>query len=210
MSNLFSLEGNIGAGKSSILECIGKMCPDIITCSEPINEWNKVTTNAGVPLLEAFYTDQKTFAFPFQLNVLLSRFKQLQTTRCLYPNSPILQERSFLGDFDTFVSTLASYGHLSQVETQTYLSFFEYFKSQTPVPIFFFIDTPATICLERIKTRARAGEEEIKLEYLQRLSVSLHILMTAFWSRSFILDGTKPTAILAQEIINIIRETTSD
>lgn len=208
MSLLFSVEGNIGAGKSTVLEILRKIAPDVITCPEPIDLWNKITTEEGVPMLEAFYADQKTYAFPFQMNVLISRFEQLHTTQRLYPNSPIIQERSFLGDFDTFVSTLISYGYFNQVQTQTYLKLFEHFKSQSPTPIFFFIDTPSKVCYDRIKARARSGEEEISLEYLHKLGESLSYLMAAFFERSYILDGTKPASILAQEILAIIRENT--
>lgn len=205
MSKIFSIEGNIGAGKSTILEYVQTMAPEYLICPEPLDEWAELKTDNGDTLLEAFYKDQKTHAFTFQISVLVSRYKQLQTNRHLFPNRVLIQERSFLGDFDTFVSTLASYGYFTRAQLQVYLNVFNLFKKQTPAPIFFFVDTPSEVCLERIGQRGRSGEEHITLSYLQDLRSGIYLLLSGFPDRVYILDGMKTPRELASEMVEIIK-----
>ena len=207
MEQLFSIEGNIGAGKSTVLELIREMAPTLVTCPEPLDEWAEIKTESGDTILEAFYKDQKTHAFTFQTAVLLSKYKQLLEYRQLFPNAKIVQERSFLGDFDTFVRTLDHCGHFNRLQLQVYINLFKHFKAQTPVPVFFLIDTPPSICYERIQQRARPGEQAITLQYLQSLHHNIYLLLCEFVARVHILDGLKPPRELAAEIIAIINQT---
>ena len=68
---IFSIEGNIGSGKSTIIERLKERYPQFIYLPEPVDEWNKIKDNSGVTILEKFYNDKKRYSFSFQMMVSL-------------------------------------------------------------------------------------------------------------------------------------------
>ena len=61
----YSIDGIIGAGKSTVLKLLRQ---NNICLEEPVADWGE--------LLENFYEDINRYAYPFQLQVLLSQKKQ--------------------------------------------------------------------------------------------------------------------------------------
>ena len=55
---VFSIEGNIGAGKSTILRLISASFNDVEFIEEPVKEWQNL---GGENLLDAFYKDPKRY-----------------------------------------------------------------------------------------------------------------------------------------------------
>ena len=51
---IYSIEGNIGAGKTTILKLIGKTFDDVEFVEEPVSQWQNL---GGMNLLEKFYED---------------------------------------------------------------------------------------------------------------------------------------------------------
>jgi deoxyadenosine/deoxycytidine kinase len=63
-------------------------------------------------------------------------------------------------------------GDIDALEMTLYQTWFDAFKDQVPaVTAFLHVDTPVTVCHERINLRARHGEEgaAIPIEYLDQL-----------------------------------------
>ena len=60
--------GNIGSGKSSILDRIQKF-GDMVVEDEPMEKWENVNK---MNLLQTFYEDKKRWSFAFQTKVLLT------------------------------------------------------------------------------------------------------------------------------------------
>ena len=66
MSFIFSIEGNIGSGKSTLVENLKEKLPllngkQIIYVSEPVNEWSTIKDEEGETILEKFYANQEKY-----------------------------------------------------------------------------------------------------------------------------------------------------
>ena len=78
---IISIEGNIGSGKTTLLKNLReyyKNNDNIIFLDEPLNEWNKITDENGITILEKFYMDQKKYAFSFQMMAYITRLAILR------------------------------------------------------------------------------------------------------------------------------------
>ena len=71
---IYALEGNIGAGKTTILKIIGKHFKDVEFVEEPVKQWQNL---GGMNLLDAFYTDPKRWGFSFEFFSMLTKIKAL-------------------------------------------------------------------------------------------------------------------------------------
>ena len=71
---IFALEGNIGAGKTTILKIIGERFKDVEFVEEPVKEWQEL---GGMNLLDYFYTDPKRWGFSFEFFSILTKTKAL-------------------------------------------------------------------------------------------------------------------------------------
>ena len=80
---IFSIDGNIGSGKSTIvrqLKILLEHDQNIIFLEEPVNEWSEIKSNDGTTILEKFYTNQDKYAFSFQMMAYISRLAPYEKT----------------------------------------------------------------------------------------------------------------------------------
>jgi deoxycitidine kinase/deoxyguanosine kinase len=64
---IISLEGNVGAGKSTLFNLIQKTFPDAYYLREPLEAWQAINNNPELNILEKYYTDINRWAFTFQI-----------------------------------------------------------------------------------------------------------------------------------------------
>ena len=79
-SKIYSIEGNIGSGKSTIIKILKehfKSNDNIIFLLEPVDEWNTICDNDKT-ILEKYYENKKQYAFSFQMMAYISRLSQLK------------------------------------------------------------------------------------------------------------------------------------
>lgn len=69
--------GNIGAGKSSLIEALKVRHSDWIFIAEPVSVWTEIKNEKEESLLEVYYKDRKRWSYTFQSCALLSRFQNL-------------------------------------------------------------------------------------------------------------------------------------
>ena len=77
---LISLEGNIGAGKSTFFNILKDHFandPTVLFLPEPLDIWETVQDENGKGMLVKFYEEPKKYCFAFQMLVLYSRYKLL-------------------------------------------------------------------------------------------------------------------------------------
>ena len=92
---LISIEGNIGAGKSTILSNIKSQRPTYNFIKEPLDVWKSLqnfdpTTQTNKNLLQLYYEDPHRWAYTFQHASLLSRFNAIESSiRHAHINSKI-------------------------------------------------------------------------------------------------------------------------
>jgi deoxyadenosine/deoxycytidine kinase len=184
--SIISIEGNIGSGKSTLLRKIQYWAKEnsyshIYFALEPVDDWNKIRDNNGETILSKFYKDQKKYAFPFQMMAFITRYNKIQelideitenqkksNVFGLMEKSIIITERCLYTDKYVFAKMLYDDDKIDEVNYQIYNSWFETFAKKIPISEVIYINTPYTICDERIKNRNRAGESSIPMDYLTR------------------------------------------
>ena len=171
-----SVEGNIGSGKTTLVnkieEIVGKNSfnKKIIVLREPVDMWSKVyNTETGENILQAFYRDSKTFAFPFQTLVFNTRLTEYKRIIRENPDCDIIFcERSLESDSNIFAKMLFDDGLIDNMSYQVYRHLYDDSKTEFPVDKVLFMDVDPRICDSRIKQRGRVGEESIPLNYLEK------------------------------------------
>jgi len=170
-TRIFSIDGNIGSGKSTLLNHLKehyKNDSNIVFADEPVSEWESIRDSTGVTMLQKFYTDQKTYSFPFQMMAYISRLDILRKIVKSTPNVIIITERSLHTDRLVFAKMLFDSGLIEDVNYQIYLKWFDTFIEDYPISGVVYVKTDPQICFDRIKQRSRTGESEIPVEYLTK------------------------------------------
>ena len=169
------LEGNIGSGKSTLInflqEYIFKHKIDADVILEPVDEWEQTQDSQGKNILQHYYQDAKKYGFPFQINALLSRVKKITETIQNSKKTVHFVERSIFTDKNVFLETNYQNGNITEIEYVIYQQWFQWIVDNyrlQPDGIAF-LNTNTSVCYERIKERSRCGEEAIPLEYLNIL-----------------------------------------
>ena len=77
------IEGNIGTGKTTLLEIIKTYFPNKnnTVIYEPVDQWKLVKDEHGVNLLDKFYSDIQKWSFAFQMNSFISRIHRVMEQR---------------------------------------------------------------------------------------------------------------------------------
>ena len=168
MVKIFSIEGNIGSGKSTLIEVLKATATKsyIIFMKEPVDIWNTIKDEAGETMLSKFYKDQDTYAFSFQMMAYISRISKLRNIIRKYPNATIITERSVFTDKNVFAQMLYDDTKIESVNYQIYLKWFDEFIQDIPLTGIIYVRASPEKCFERVQKRSREGET-ISLEYLK-------------------------------------------
>lgn len=167
MVYLFSIEGNIGSGKSTLVNKLRKFYKNtthIYFLDEPVNEWLDIKDEQGVNILTRFYEDTKKYAFSFQMIAYITRIKMLREAIRENPNSILITERCVFTDRNVFAKMLHDDGMISKLDYEIYTRWFNEFVEINDIHIIY-VNTKPEKCLERIIKRGRQGET-IPLDYL--------------------------------------------
>jgi len=161
---LFSIEGNIGSGKSTLIKKLKDLGKNVMYLPEPVDIWNTITDSSGVTIIEKYYSDQKKYAFSFQMMAFITRIKQIKD----FENEDIivLTERCVYTDREIFAKMLYHSSKIEEIEYCIYLKWFDYFVKDINLCGIIYLRVEPDICLERINIRSRKGEN-IPLEYLE-------------------------------------------
>ena len=159
---IFSIEGNIGSGKSTLINNLKKNNINLIYLPEPVDLWNEIKDSNGVTIIEKYYQDQKRYAFPFQMMAYISRVSQIRQK--FETDAIILTERCVFTDREIFAKMLYDDKKIEEIEYAIYLRWFDEFRCNLDGIIY--LKTIPETCFNRIKIRSRPGED-IPLSYLQ-------------------------------------------
>jgi deoxyadenosine/deoxycytidine kinase len=173
---IVSIEGNIGAGKTTLFNELKQKYADNSYCifiKEPIDEWTmKIKDQNNCSILQKFYVNQEAYSFPFQITALTSRLSVLRSAIHTVSKSPdkhyvIFTERSLQTDKKVFATMLRDQGKMEDICFQIYLNLFNEFALQYTTNYTIYVKTEPKICYNRIHSRARSGEESIPIIYLE-------------------------------------------
>jgi len=168
-----SIEGNIGAGKSTIVNLLKEKFSnnsEIIFLEEPISEWNDIKDLEGKTILTKFYEDQKSYSFSFQMMAYISRLNMIKNIIKQNKYKIIITERCLNTDRYVFAKMLYDSKNINEIEYNIYLKWFNSFLDIYPEDTLnkiIYLKTSPEICYSRVNKRNRTGENNISLEYLQ-------------------------------------------
>lgn len=170
---ILSIEGNIGSGKSTFVQHLkdhfAKEFPDqirICFLQEPVDEWNQIRDSTGKTIIECYYEDQQAYAFTFQMMAYITRLNRIK--EALSENYDIIiMERSLQTDRLVFAQMLKDEAKISDIEFAVYTKWFDSFQRDIPPCHTIYLRTTPEIALERVRRRAREGED-IPLDYLAK------------------------------------------
>lgn len=199
---LVSIEGNIGSGKSTIVNYLKTLNKNIIFVDEPVEEWLQIKDKNGDNALECFYKDQKKNAFCFQILAYITRLKKL--LEHINSNNIIITERSIETDRNVFAKMLYEDGLLSSFEWETYNYWFDTFKNASKVSMIIYIKTSPTKCMERINIRNRTEESSIKYEYLDKCDKYHNEWLAENNHNIKIIDGHDTIHNIREKVVKII------
>ena len=169
-TKIISIEGNIGSGKSTLVEALRTNFANnknICFLQEPVDIWNTIKDKKGNTMLSKFYGDTTKYAFAFQMMAYISRLSMLK--EALKKNyEVIVVERSMFTDKMVFAKMLYDDGLIEHDEYQIYNKWFDEFIDDNKLTGIIYVKAEPSVCNDRVKIRAREGEDSIPLDYLQK------------------------------------------
>ena len=162
---IICIEGNIGAGKSSLLRELEEKGYQVFT--EDLDKWGFFLTN--------FYDNPSRWSFTLQVAILNSCAQNYAQMRQMCKTHQfIFVERSMESSL-VFAQNAFKRGYLTLQELNVIEELYERLK-WTP-DYRFYLDTPVDVCFQRIHKRGRPCEKNITKEYLQEIAkghVNIH------------------------------------
>ena len=154
--NYLVIEGNIGAGKTSLARKI----------ADDTNSKLVLEQFAENPFLPKFYKDPDRYAFPVELAFLADRYQQLKTE--IAPRD--LFQTKTVSDYYFIKSLIFSKNTLKEDEYRLYKQLFDIIQQQLPLPdLYVYLHVNADNLLRNIKRRGRDYENEIEKSYLTQI-----------------------------------------
>lgn len=154
--NYIAIEGNIGAGKTSLSNMI----------SEDFNAKLILERFAENPFLPKFYKDKERFAFPLEMSFLADRYHQLSDDLAQLD----LFKNFVISDYYIFKSLIFAQITLQKDEYVLYRKMFDLmYKEITKPDLYVYLYQNTERLLENIKKRGRDYEQNIEAEYLQKI-----------------------------------------
>lgn len=150
------IEGNIGAGKTSLTHELGKALQRKIILEEFENN----------PFLVDFYKEPEKYALSLELHFLYTRIKQLNEVQSIIKT----QENRVVADYNIEKCLLYAQMNLKESDYIEYQKKFNELTINLIQPDFFiYLDAGLERLLQQIKQRGRSYEKGIKVDYLLNL-----------------------------------------
>ena len=154
--NYIAIEGNIGAGKTSL----AKMMSDEFNAKIILERF------ADNPFLPKFYEDKDRFAFPLEMSFLADRYQQLS-----YDLAQLDLFKNFIvSDYYIFKSLIFAQITLQKDEYALYRRMFDLMYNEITKPdLYVYLYQNTDRLLQNIKKRGRDYEQNIEAGYLQKI-----------------------------------------
>jgi deoxyadenosine/deoxycytidine kinase len=173
-----TIEGNIGAGKTTLAHMMAKHFNAKLILEE----------FADNPFLPKFYEKPQQYAFPLELFFMAERYKQLKDmlqTQDLFTDVVI-------SDYLFVKSLLFAKINLLEEEFNLYQKLFDIINPQLVQPdLLIFLNSPVTQLQRNIKKRNRSYEQQIEDDYLLRVHNMYTQYLKQHAVRTLMIDTTK-------------------
>lgn len=169
MEKFIVVAGNIGAGKTTLVEILSNRL-GFSPFYEP-HEQN--------PYLADFYEDMESWSFHSQVYFLTRRLKIHK--ELLLAQGSVVQDRSVYEDAEIFARNLFLQGDLSTRDYEVYQDLYQNLASLLPPPnLMVYLRASVDTLMQRIAKRGREYEAGISRAYLARLNNLYEDWMNAF------------------------------
>ena len=159
MSRFVAVAGNIGVGKSTLVELLAERM-----------HWTPFfEPQSQNPYLADFYQDMQEWSFQSQIFFLSRRFRAHRDISD-HPG-PAVQDRSVYEDAEIFAHNLFLERNMSDRDYRTYRDLYEVLTRFLPPPdLVVYLRASVDTLVDRIAMRGRDYEKAIQPEYLTRLN----------------------------------------
>lgn len=177
--HFLAIEGNIGAGKTTLARKIG----------EDFNVKNLLEGFADNPFLPKFYKNPARYALPLEMSFLADRYSQLSDDT----NQPDLFSPFIVSDYYLFKSLIFAQVTLEADEFRLYKSIFSIMHSQAQKPdLYIYLHQSTDQLLKNIQKRGRSYEADIQANYLADINKGYYEFMKTLPSENtLIIDMTE-------------------
>ncbi|WP_440880144.1 2-amino-4-hydroxy-6-hydroxymethyldihydropteridine diphosphokinase [Tenacibaculum sp. C7A-26P2] len=154
--NYIAIEGNIGAGKTSLTNMM----------ADEFNAKIVLERFADNPFLPKFYNDNERYAFPLEMSFLADRYQQLSDDLAQFD----LFKNFIVSDYYIFKSLIFAQITLQNDEYKLYRKMFNMiYKEITKPDLYIYLYQNTDRLLQNIKKRGRDYEQNIESSYLQKI-----------------------------------------
>ncbi len=155
--NYIAIEGNIGAGKTSLATKI----------SRDYNAKLILERFADNPFLPKFYKEPERYAFTLEMSFLADRYQQISDDLAQFD----LFKEFIVSDYDVFKSLIFSKITLPEDEFRLYRKlFYQVYKDISKPDLYVYLYQNTERLQANIKKRGRNYEQEIENEYLDKIN----------------------------------------
>jgi deoxyadenosine/deoxycytidine kinase len=186
------IEGNIGGGKSTVLNMISQRTRIPIFLEPVDTEWKQG--------LEYFYNDNSRWGFTFNLNVLMTYNKWSNN------NFKAVYERCPLSSKEVFSKLQYDSGMMTKYENDMYQELYEKLAWEPDVIIY--IKTPSIVCYHRMISRARECETNVPITYLNQVDEKYEDLCKLIKDKNniklFTINGDQNIEQVYEDVMKVI------
>lgn len=181
-----TIEGNIGAGKTSLATRL----------AEKHNARLVLEEFAENPFLEPFYKNPERYAFPLELSFVAERFSQLKQE---LSNRDLFQSL-VISDYFIQKSYIFAKANLNADEFGLFMQLFKIIETNLPKPeLLAYLYLPTERLQENIRKRGRSYEQEISDQYLQSIEKSYFAFMRQHRKMRVVIIDTSDVDFVGSE-----------
>lgn len=191
--NFVTIEGNIGAGKTTLANILSKQYNARLILEE----------FADNPFLPKFYENPDQYAFPVELFFMAERYKQLKD---LLQTKDMFQSIT-ISDYLFTKCLLFAKVNLQNDEFRLYQKLFDIINPQIVQPeILIYLHTPVNRLKENIKKRNREYEQNIPNDYLFQLQETYTQYIRQHNIKTLFVDASNADFLGNPEHVRIITD----
>lgn len=188
-----TIEGNIGAGKTTLANLLAKKLNARLILEE----------FADNPFLAKFYENPSQYAFPVELFFMAERYKQQKDL----VNQQDLFQNITISDYLFTKCLLFAKVNLPDDEFRLYQRLFEIIHQQLTQPeLLIYLHSPVTKLQENIRKRNRPYEQNIPNDYLYNIQETYTHYIRQHNMKTLFIDVTHADFLENESHLNIVLE----
>ncbi|HNP22285.1 MAG TPA: deoxynucleoside kinase [Panacibacter sp.] len=189
--HFIAIEGNIGAGKTTLAHLLSKKLNARLILEE----------FADNPFLPKFYENPSQYAFPLELFFMAERFKQIKEML----NKTDMFQSITVSDYLFTKCLLFAKVNLPDEEFRLYQKLFDIMQQQVSFPdILIYLHAPVHKLQQNIRKRNRAYELQIQDEYLFNIQETYTSYIKQHNIKTIFIDASNADFLDNEKHLNVI------